>query len=95
MNVITEYNKAKAQLFSHFKYEGYDYGIEDQTSSYWKIDDRNIRWFEDQYNEGDDFTEYAEELRNVYRVDDLTMIFIYTCTGDKYLGVFDNTKEIK
>jgi len=96
MNVITEYNKAKANLFAHFKYDGIDFGIEDLTNDYWKVDNRDIMWSDKAWNEDeDDFEEYSEEVRNIYRTDDLTMIIIYDCAGNQYLAVFDNSKEIK
>ena len=44
MNVITEYNDSKARLFAHFKYDGIDFGIEDSTGAYWKVDGREVMW---------------------------------------------------
>ncbi len=94
MNVIDKYEQAKSELFTHFKYDSADYGVENSTTYYWKIDGRGIGWSDEPWNE-DSEPEYSEEIRGIYRADDLTMISIYSCTGDKYLAVFDNTKEIK
>lgn len=92
MNVIDKYKQVKQELFAHFNYNGYDYGIEDHTDCYWKINGREVEWSEEQWNEDDD-PEYSDEMRGIYRADDLTMVLVYSCTGDNYLAVFDNSKE--
>ena len=94
MNAIDKYEQSKKELFAHFNYEGCDYGIENSTTYYWKIDEQEVMWCDEQWDE-DSAPDYSEEIRDIYRVDDLTMILVYSCTGDRFLAVFDNTKEIK
>lgn len=94
MNVIDKYEQAKSELFTHFNYHDYDYGVENSTGLYWKVNGRDILWGDEPWDD-DGEPEYSEETLNIYHADDLTMILVYSCTGDKYLAVFDNSKEIK
>jgi len=89
MNAIEEYNLAKVRFYAHFKYTGYDYGIEDETTVYWSIDDNEVHWGAYENNQ----SEYSNEVRAVYRTDDLTMLLVYNCQGERYLQVFDNSKK--
>jgi hypothetical protein len=95
MNVLTEYKAALDRFNAHFKYEGFAYGIEDETEAFWKLDGNEVGWAEEAWDEDDEDAEYSEEAREIYRADDLTMILIHDCTGAEYFKIFDNSKELK
>jgi hypothetical protein len=93
MSVLTEYIEAKNRFYEHFKYDGFAYGIEDDTEAYWKIVGKEVQYAEEDW--GDDEVQYSNDVRGVYRSDDLTMILVKSCTGDEYFQIFDNSKELK
>lgn len=94
MSVLTEYMEAKKRLYKHFNYEGFAYGVEDGTEAYWKLEGGDVKWAVEDWTESGE-SEYTNEARVVYRAGDLTMIFVRDAFGDKFMQIFDNTKEIK
>ena len=106
MKQLDEYLKLKQEIFDYFGYvEDYKIiPIEDSRDMYWTL-------YQDKYGNGqvsfgptkEEVGLYVNEIYTqrflpkwVYRAKDYTMICVDThCDGNKFLQIFDNSKEVK
>ena len=91
MKELKDYLKAKNSLDTKFGgFIGY-HPVEDMTDFAFILNEFDIQWFDE--NE----TEYSEERGGTYRDDNgqCLAVYIYSCTGDNYVGIFDVSKQLK
>jgi hypothetical protein len=90
------------QIYDHVGYvEDWTYlPIDDCTEHFWRVDNDSVRFAdtvddllsEDEYYENEFFRSASSD---VYRGADYTAVAVDThCDGNKFLQIFDNTKEI-
>jgi hypothetical protein len=106
MQLLNDYNQKRQELFDYFGYvENWRvFPVDDATMYHWHLDDDEVLFansLEELENESGNF--YINEIYTqrhlpkwVYRGADYTMIVVDTHTdGNKFLQIFDNSKEIK
>ena len=108
MKLLDEYFKIQKQIYDYFDYkeDWVIFPIDDATEYFWMLFDNNsVRFAEteeklidknndEEYGENEIYTQRFLP-RSVYRTEDYTMICVDTCTdGNKFLQIFDNSKEI-
>lgn len=106
MNIFDEYFKLQQEVYDYFEFQE-DWVVlpmDDRREHDWKIiNDKEV-----QYGKKDDILNdtgeyYSDEIYKqrfykkwVYRGKDYTMIMVDTHTdGNRFLAIFDNSKEIK
>lgn len=106
-STVKDYFKLREEVFNYFGYkeDWVALPLEDSTSYVWELDDDEVRFAETREKLADEETGdyYANEIYRqrfldkwVYRADDYTMIVVDTHTdGNRFLQVFDNSKEVK
>jgi hypothetical protein len=105
MNLIQEFEEAKAALYEHvgFVEDWVVCPIDDTTHMYWDVDDDVVRYAPDielfhsdgKYYE-DDIYKQRFYSKWVYEGRQFTMIFCDPhVDGAKWFRVFDNTKRVK
>jgi len=110
MQLIDDYFKLQKEIYDHFGYveDWVTIPLDDARDYVWKIvgGDKGSVVFADsieQLNDEEVGDYYSNEIYTqrflpkwVYRTEDYTMICVDTHTdGNKFLQVFDNSKEIK
>jgi hypothetical protein len=91
MKELNDYIEAKTALDAKFNGCIGDHDVEDMTAFRFFVSNYDVTWFD---AEGE---EYSEEIR-VKSTDDsgaYTALLTQSCFGDHYIGVFDNSKQIK
>ena len=105
MKLLDDYFAIQKQIYEHFGYveDWAVFPIDDATGYYWREDGKSVRFAEiPELLDDPDENYYQNEIYTqrfhtkwVYRSDDYTMICVDTNTdGNRFLQVFDNTKEI-
>lgn len=108
MKLLDDYSRLEKEIHDYFGYkeQWVVMPIDDGRKYYWSLNEgRGIVGFADteeelknecgNYFENEIYTQRSLE-KYVYRVQDFTMICVDTCTdGNKFLQIFDNSKEIK
>lgn len=100
-NLLKQHNEIIEQIHDYFGYnENWTVlPIDDSTQYYWKLTDSGVQFYENQ--DDDDDNSYSNEflhgsVEDVYRTEAYTMIAVDThCDGNKFLQIFDNSKELK
>lgn len=100
-NLLKQHNEIIEQIHVYFGYnENWTVlPIDDSTQYYWKLTESGVQFYENQ--DDDDDNSYDNEFLNgsvedVYRTEAYTMIVVDThCDGNKFLQIFDNSKELK
>lgn len=110
MKLLDEYFKLQKEIYDHFGYveDWVVIPLDDARDYYWTIDggDNGSVRFADTIEDLDDDDSgnfywndiYTQRFLSkwVYRSEDYTMICVNTNTdGNKFLQIFDNSKEIK
>ena len=107
MSKITDYFKLRQDVFDYFGYveDWVALPLEDSTQYVWKLTEDEVYFADtkeklDDENAGDYYSNdiYTQRFlpKWVYRADDYTMVVVDTHTdGNKFLQIFDNTKEQK
>jgi hypothetical protein len=101
-DLLDNYFALQEQIYNYFGYKE-DWvviPIENATEYYWKVDDNKVEFAEklEDFAEGDGYSNeiYTQRFlpKWVYRGKDYTMIVVDTHTdGNKFLQIFDNSKE--
>ncbi len=107
MKMLDEYFKLQEQIYKYFGYveDWRVIPLDDGTMYFWCLGDHDVKFAEDKDNvfEGTRTDGYVSMIytqrflpKHIYRTEDYTMICVDTETdGNKFLQVFDNSKEIK
>lgn len=104
MKQLDAYNQAEQEIYEYFGYEPSwtVYPIDDCRDSFWVVeigDDDDTLTYADSIHELQTGTGncYRDEIRGkVYRGPEFTAIEVDThCDGNRFLRIFDNTKEVK
>lgn len=110
MQLLNEYNQKRQELFDYFGYEENwrVIPVDDATMYYWRLTGEGSGdevQFADTVEEleNEEGNYYTNEIYTqrflpkwVYRGKDYTMVVVDTHTdGNKFLQIFDNSKEIK
>lgn len=105
MKLLKKYLSAKQELFDYFGYveDWKVIPIDDATQYYWKIEYESVLFADTveelESGEGNTYSNSIYHQRflpkTVYRGEDYTMIVVDTHTdGNKFLQIFDNSKEL-
>ena len=106
MKLLNKYFKLQKEIYNYFGYEEdlVVIPLEDSTDEYWCLNEEKgyVRFgnIYDIVNDNGDYCEneiYRQRFLNkwVYRTGDYTMICVDThVDGNKFLQIFDNSKEI-
>ena len=91
MKELKAYIKAKTALDAKFNGCIGNHDVEDMTAFKFSVSNYDVTWFD---AEGE---EYSEEIRaqSTDESGSYTALLIQSCFGDHYIGVFDNSKQIK
>ena len=95
-NLLNQYRESIEQIHEYFGYEEswHVSPIEDCTDLYWKLTDSGVTFFDEHDEYSNDFLHGT--MDDVYRTEAYTMIEVDThCDGNKFLQIFDNSKELK
>lgn len=111
MQLLKNYFDLQKQLYEYFGYEENwrVFPIDDATAYYWRLEGEGpgtvyfadtVEDLEDKDDRGNYYSSEIYTQRHlekwVYRGKDYTMIVVDTQTdGNKFLSIFDNSKEIK
>lgn len=106
MKILDDYLKLQQEIYDYFDYEEQwrVIPIDDRRDFYWYLNSDEVSYAEklEDFNEevGNYYADSIYTQRHhdqwVYRKDDYTMIMVDThCDGNKFLAIFDNTKEQK
>jgi hypothetical protein len=110
MKILNKYFKLQKEIYDYFDYQEdwVKIPIDDATDCYWKIQGTETRGSvifakEKKYLINGSGDTYSNEIYTqrflkkwVYRAEDYTMICVDThCDGNKFLQIFDNSKEVK
>jgi hypothetical protein len=90
MKELKDYLKAKDSLDKSF-FGFIDYSVDDMTTYSFILTEHDVSWFDE------DGAEYSEEIRG-FTFDknrQYLAVCIYACTGDRYIGIFDVSKQLK
>lgn len=99
MQKLDDYFMLRNEIFDYFGYteNWVVYPIDDSRKYYWKLSNMDIVEFTDLITDFDNPSYYNQILDSgVFRGKDYTMVAVDTQTdGNKFLQIFDNSKEIK
>lgn len=107
MKMLNDYFKLQKEIYEYFGYveDWVVIPIEDSTDSVWELGADEVRYADtlDQLNNIDAGDYYINELyhqrflpKSIYKAKDYTMLVVDTrCDGNKFLQIFDNSKQIK
>lgn len=107
MKLLDDYSKTQESIYNYFGFkEGCKvYPIEDNRKYFWTIDSINVTSYDsiEAYKTGDGMQTYSDKIlylsgypKAVYEGKEYTLIMIDTHTdGNKFLAIFDNSKQIK
>ena len=107
MKLLQEYLKIQRELYTYFDYieDWVVIPVDDGTDYHWYINDNTVIFaeFKEQLLNLDNGDYYNNELYNqrfssksIYKGKDYTMIVVDTHTdGNKFLQIFDNSKQIQ
>lgn len=107
MELLDKYFDLQKKIYDHFGYveDWVVIPLDDAREYFWHLNDDEVKFAKDEKNlfEGTEEDGYSNEIytqrflpKFVYRADDFTMICVDTHTdGNKFLQVFDNSKERK
>jgi hypothetical protein len=100
MKLLDDYFVLQQQIYDYFGYQE-DWAViplDDATEYYWQLINKkgNVQFAKTKEDLQDTENYYGEDIYYVYRAANYTMIMVDTYVdGNKFLRVFDNTKEIK
>ena len=101
IRLLRRYNKVKQEIHDYFNYvESFDkIPIDDYTEFYYKYDKFNNKIFYSDKPENKDKEHYdydfSDEVIDYYEGDDYIMFLIKNFNFEKYLNIFDKTKNIE
>ena len=91
MKELKDYLKAKDSLDAKFGgFIGYR-PVEDMTDFNFVLNEFGVEWFDEDDNEySEDHFGYSLDSKKKY-----IAVYIDSCTGDDYVGIFDVSKQLK
>lgn len=92
MNALNDFKvfAAAKELLEASLTIGISYDVEVNTEDKYQFDNGDLRW----EMEDGDFC-YGEEARLIQEFEDCEMYLVYSCTGDKYISVFDKSNKVE
>lgn len=95
--LLANHRAVKKAISDYFGQPWMSYEIEDLTDPFWYYKNGNIYMTDELVSIDEIFDDplYSEEASLIERMEDCSLFLISSCTGDKYYGIFNNSKEIK